>query len=124
MDLVRGIERHEVRRRPPVPVDQKIARDPVEQRIESAAGDAPSTDVNERSDRGVLREIGGFLGGAPARSEHTTQTIERLRICVIKLDGKIRFEIPSLDGQSRLTPKTTGAPKPPRTHPAGQTHWA
>lgn len=124
VDLVRGIERHEVRRRAPVTVDQEVARDAVEQRIKPAACDPPPSDMNERSDGGVLCEIGGLFGRASPRSEHATQAIERLRVRVIKFDGKIRFEIPSLDGQGRLTPKLTGAPEPPSSRPAGLPHWA
>src|SRR5687768_4107811 len=80
VDLVRRVERYEVRGRPTIAIDQEVARDPVEQRIEPAVRHTPTTDVNERSDGGVLREIRCFFRSATARAEHAPQTIERLRI--------------------------------------------
>jgi hypothetical protein len=79
--------------------------------------------MHERADRGFLSEIGGFLRRTAARAEQTTQTIERLTIGVVEFDGQFRFEIPSLNGQGRLTPKPSSyrvAPLPrPRPSRAG-----
>jgi hypothetical protein len=61
--------------------------------------------VHERPHRGLLREICGLLRRTPSGAEQAAKTIERLRVGVVEFDGQFGFEVPSFDGQGRLTPK-------------------
>jgi hypothetical protein len=85
------VERHEVRGGATVPVDQKIAGDAVQKWIEPAAGDAPAPDVNEGPNGGLLRQVCRFLGRASPGSEQPAETLERLPVGIVQLDGQLWF---------------------------------
>jgi len=79
--------------------------------------------VHERSHGSFLREVRGLFIGTPACPEQAPQTIERLDIGVVEFDREFWFEIPSLDGQGRLTPKPFPSLRcPPRSHAPCESH--
>jgi hypothetical protein len=118
VQLAGRIQRNEVRRAAPVPVDQEVARDPVQQRVEPGTGYSPAANVDVGANRRLLREIGSLLRRASASPEQPAQAFERLRVGVDEFVRKIWFEIPSLDRQGCLTPKANSwsAWNPPRAN--------
>ena len=105
-EIVQGVVDEEANTR-------RVPFDGVPMEVRDASRREPA-DVHERANRGFLREIRGFLGRATPRLELPAQAIERLLIGVVELYRKLWFEISSLNGQGRLTPKPSScfAPLP------------